>query len=114
MDYEQVIAQHMGLPHKLGEYAKRPDGTLKADDIQADDSCGLGQWLQKDGSKHRDLAEYAALTEAHTRLHGTAADIIKHADAGTMPAEALADKGEFQVSFATFLMALMKLRTKIR
>jgi hypothetical protein len=114
MDYEELTMELMGWPHELSVYVRKPDGSLKASEIEPDDRCGLGKWIRTEGAVHRSLPEYSKLMDAHARIHQVTADIVRHADAGTLAATALDDKGEFKVAFVTFLSALMGFRQNSR
>jgi hypothetical protein len=110
MDYEQVVEQHLAWPHELRAYVDKPDGSFRAADIQSADACGLGQWLRTRGVRYGALSEYSALLRAHGELHQVTADIIRHADAGTLVATALDDQSDFKKSFIHFLSALLAFR----
>ena len=53
MSLEESIPEHALVHHRVTEYAKKPDGSLKADDVGADDACGLGHWLATDEALRR-------------------------------------------------------------
>jgi len=80
MDYEELTMEHMGWPHELSVYVRKPDGSLKASEIEPDDRCGLGKWIRTEGAVHRSLPEYSKLMDAHARIHQVTADIVRHAD----------------------------------
>ena len=111
MDFEETLTHHLDLHHFVSVYAEKPDGSLKADDVRADDKCALGQWLRAAGADQQGVPEYATLKEAHARVHQVGADIVGQADAGTLNRTVLSEKGEHKMALVQFLSALMAIKS---
>jgi hypothetical protein len=114
MDLHDAIEDHVTLHQQVADYARKPDGALKAEGVQRPDSCDLGKWLPAEGAAHRALAQHATLTEAHTAFHEVCADTVRRADAGTLPESALTEKGELYASFTHLCFSISKLNVRIQ
>lgn len=114
MDLHDAIEDHVKMHHEVSEYARRPDGALKAEDVQRPGECDLGKWLPAEGAAHRALAEWARLMEAHVVFHQVCADTVTHADAGTLGEDALGDRGELHAALAQICVSISRLNVKIR
>lgn len=114
MDFDEAIKAHSAWKMKLSNYLKKPDGSLKAADIQVDNKCILGQWIYGEGSKWNSLAEYATLKSEHAKFHRAAADIVRKADSGQSTSEetALGAKSEFGLTSNSVVAAIMSMRRK--
>ena len=114
MDLHDAIEDHVTLHQEVVDYARKPDGALKAEDLQEPDRCELGKWLPADGAAHRALAQHATLTEAHAAFHEVCADTVRRADAGTLPENALREKGELHAAFTHLCLSISQLNVRIQ
>jgi hypothetical protein len=112
MNLEEVLTVHLVLQHQVTAYADKPDGSLKAPDIRPDDQCPLGRWIRTDGAVQQGSPEYAALMAAHEKFHRLSADIVRHADAGTLEKSMLGEKGAYKASLVEFVSAVMTMKRK--
>lgn len=115
MDFDEAIKAHGAWKLKLASYLKKPDGSIKATEIQPDTNCVLGKWIHGDGTKWSQFPEYATLKEEHARFHRAAADIIRKADSGQNTSEetALGSKSEFSSASTAIVRAIMVIRQKV-
>jgi len=114
MDLHDTIEDHVTLHQQVADYARKPDGALKAEDVQGPDRCELGKWLPAEGAAHRALAQHATLTEAHVAFHRVCADTVRHADAGTLGEHALGEKGELHAALVHLCFSISKLNVRIQ
>lgn len=114
MDFDEAIKAHSAWKMKLSTYLKKPDGSLKASDIQADNKCSLGQWIHGEGEKWSFLPEYSKLKTEHAKFHKAAAQVINKADSGqdTTEETALGAKSEFALASTAIVTAIMAIRKK--
>ena len=114
MDFDSAIKAHSDWKIKLATYLKKPDGSLKAADVQLDNKCPLGQWIYGEGGKWSSLAEYSVLKTEHAKFHKCASEVIKKADSGQNTSEevALGAKSEFATASSNVVMAIMKMKSK--
>ena len=114
MNFDEAITAHSAWKLKLASYLKKPDGTLKAAEVQQDNKCALGQWIHGEGAKHSHLAEYGTLKSEHERFHKAAAEVIKKADSGQSVTEdvALGSKSDFASASTQVVSAIMAMRRK--
>jgi hypothetical protein len=113
MNSYEILNEHALVHYQVSEYAKKPDGSLKAADLQEVGKCGLGKWVSTDGVPHSGSPEYEALKQAHARFHKASADTVKQADAAKLPDGWLSDKGELKVSLAGLFIAVSKMSVKV-
>lgn len=113
MDLNEAVLDHMTLHHAVTEYAKKPNGALKVEDLQAHDRCHLGRWLSTDGAAYRALAEHASLEKEHAAFHKASAETVRRADAGTLDDDSLGEKGELKASFTRLCLAMTRFGFKI-
>lgn len=90
MDFEQARQAHFAWKRKLSEYIRRPDGSLKAEDIACDDQCTLGKWIHGEGSRFASIGEFTELKLVHANFHKMAAEIVTKADSGISVSEEVA------------------------
>lgn len=114
MFLHDAIEDHMDLHNEVESYAGKPNGALKAEDVQKVDQCALGKWLPDEGAAHQAHDEYSKLTDAHVAFHSVCADTLRHADEGTLPKDALDAKGELTKSLVNLCAALSKLNVRIQ
>lgn len=116
MNFEEAIAAHSAWKMKLKQYIAKPDRSLAATEVGADDKCALGQWIRGEGQKHSALPEFSKLRSDHARFHKLAADIIKRADAGEKVAEevALGSRSDFASVSSAVVTDLMNLQKKVQ
>ncbi|MFZ3231586.1 MAG: CZB domain-containing protein [Pseudobdellovibrio sp.] len=115
MDFDSAIKAHTAWKMKLGNYIKKPDGSIKTADVQFDNKCDLGQWIYGEGSKHSAMAEFSALKAEHAKFHKCAAAIIAQADAGKSVTEdiALGANSEFATASSNVIGLIMKMRRNV-
>lgn len=116
MDFDAAIKAHSDWKFKLSTYIKKPDGSLKADEVCLDNKCPLGQWIYGEGAKHSAIPEYATLKSEHAKFHKCAAEVIKKADSGQNASEevALGSKSEFASASSNVVSAIMKIKAKAK
>lgn len=114
MDFDEAIKAHSVWKMKLAAYLQKPDGSLKASEIEVDNKCALGQWIHGEGKKWQAIPEYAALKADHARFHRAAAEVVRKADSGQNTSEdiALGGKSEFAQASTAVVTAIMTLRKK--
>jgi methyl-accepting chemotaxis protein len=114
MDFDEAIKAHSAWKMKLSAYLRKPDGSLKAADIQVDNKCALGQWIYGLGAKWSSLPEYATLKSEHARFHKAASQVVIRADSGQDTSEdiALGAKSEFALASSAVVSAIMAIKRK--
>lgn len=114
MDFDEAIKAHSAWKIKLSNYLKKPDGSLKANEIQMDNKCALGQWIYGEGAKFSSLPEYNTLKQEHAKFHKAAAQVVTKADSGqnTLEETALGSKSEFAAASSAVVAAIMGIRRK--
>lgn len=115
MDFNEAIKAHSAWKMKLSAYLAKPDGSLKAADVEKDNVCELGKWLHGEGTKHNSVAEYAPLVKDHATFHKCAAEVIRKADAGQNMSEevALGSSSAFATASSNVVGAIMKMKAKL-
>lgn len=116
MNFDDAIKAHSSWKLKLGEYLRKPDGSLKADQIKVDNTCELGKWIYGEGLKYKDLPEYQSLVKDHAKFHKAAADVVIKADSGKDVKEdtALGAKSDFSNASTAVVTAIMSMRSKVK
>lgn len=114
MDLHDAIEDHISLHQQVSDYAGKPDGALRAEDVQRPDRCELGKWLPGEGAAHQARAEHAMLTEAHVAFHEVCADTVRRADAGALAQDALGDKGPLYAALARLCLSISRLNVRIQ
>jgi hypothetical protein len=114
LDLHDAVEDHMNLHQQVVDYGWKPDGALKADDVQGTDRCELGKWLPAEGAAHQSRPEHGKLADAHAAFHQACADTVRHADAGTLPPNALGDKGALHAAFVHLCISISRLNVKIQ
>lgn len=114
MNFDDAINAHVAWKMKLSTYLRKPDGSLKAQDIEPDNKCGLGQWIYGEGAKHASLPEYATLKNEHACFHKAAADVVRKADSGKSTSEetALGSSTPFAKHSQAVIAAIMVMKRK--
>lgn len=114
MNFDEAIQAHSSWKMKLATYLKKPDGSIKAIEIQVDNKCQLGQWIHGEGAKHSSLPEYQTLKTEHAKFHKAAAEVVKKADAGQSITEeiALGAKSDFASASNSVVSAIMMMKRK--
>jgi len=115
MNFDEAIAAHASWKNKLKSYIAKPDRSLKASEVGANDRCKLGQWLVGEGKQHSKLPAFSKLVEQHTRFHKAAATIITRADQGQKVESevALGSRSEFSDSSAHVVQAILELKRSV-
>lgn len=114
MDFDEAIKAHSAWKMKLSAYLRKPDGSLKSTEIQADNKCALGQWIHGEGAKFSSHAEFVTLKAEHARFHKAAAQVVQRADSGQDTSEetSLGAKSEFGSASGSVVSAIMAIRRK--
>jgi Chemoreceptor zinc-binding domain len=115
MNFDEAIKAHSSWKMKLSAYLRKPDGSLKAADVEVDNKCDLGKWIHGEGAKHSTLAEFGALKTEHAKFHKAAADVVKKADSGQSVSEDIAIGGSspFAQASSAVVTAIMTMKKKI-
>jgi methyl-accepting chemotaxis protein len=114
MNFDEAITAHSAWKLKLSAYLRKPDGSLKASEVAADNKCPLGLWIHGDGKKHAALPEYGVLRNAHAKFHTSAGDVVRRADSGKNVTEELVLGGasDFSRASAAVVMAIINMKSK--
>ena len=115
MDFDEALKAHSAWKMKLSNYLRKPDGSLKSEDIQVDNKCDLGKWIHGEGAKFNTLTEYSTLKSEHAKFHKCAGDVVKKADSGQSVTEeiALGAKSDFAVASGNVVSAIMSMKRKV-
>ena len=116
MDFDQAIAAHSAWKSKLKAYLNKPDGSLKAADIQSDQECLLGQWIHGEAKQWIGNAAYTELKMQHAAFHAAAAELVRKADAGQSVNEelALGAGSDFDKTTSAVVSAIVRMREEAR
>src|SRR5689334_24920780 len=90
MNFDDAIKAHSSWKMRLAEYLRKPDGSLKATDVEADNKCPLGQWIYGEGAKFSTLSEYSTLKSQDASFHKAAGNVVRKADSGQSVTEDVA------------------------
>lgn len=114
MDFDEAIKAHSSWKMKLSTYLRKPDGSLKASEIQLDSKCALGQWIYGEGAKWSSHPEFATLKTEHAKFHKAAAQVVIKADSGqdTSQETSLGANSEFASASSAVVSAIMAIRRK--
>jgi methyl-accepting chemotaxis protein len=115
MDFDHAIAAHSEWKHKLAVYLKKPDRSIKPEEIALDNKCDLGKWIAGEGKKFANFPEYAFVKSDNTHFHKIAAGIVQRANAGQQVTEevALGAKSEFASASSAVVRSIMALKSKV-
>jgi methyl-accepting chemotaxis protein len=99
---------------KLANYLRKPDHSIKANEVALDNVCVLGQWIHGEGKKYAAHPEYSALKTAHAKFHISAADVVRKADSGQNVSEetALGGTSDFSRASSDVVRALLDMKRK--
>lgn len=114
MNFDDAIKAHAAWKLKLSGYLSKPDGSIKATEVELDNRCDLGKWIYGDGKKHASLAEYSTLKSEHAVFHKAAAEVVRKADAGQNTSEevALGGASPFSKASQAVVAAIMAIKSK--
>lgn len=114
MNFDDAVAAHSEWKRKLNAYVQKPDHSLKAAEVGADNRCVLGRWLEGEARKYSAFPEFAKLTTEHTRFHKAAEDIVNKADRGQDVSAALVLGGgsEFGRASSAVVLAIIDMKRK--
>lgn len=114
MNFDDAIKAHSAWKIKLSTYLRKPDGSLKAAEIEPDNKCALGQWIHGEGATHASLPEFTTLKSEHIKFHKAAAEVVRKADSGKDTSEetALGGKSEFSTTSQAVITAIMVMKRK--
>jgi len=112
MDFNQAISAHFLWKFKLAAYLAKPDRSLYAETLAAEDLCALDQWIEGEGKKHVDSPEFTKLVEDHARFHAAVREIINKVDAGEKVNNeaALGANSAYAAASNGIVLSLMKLK----
>jgi hypothetical protein len=115
VNIDEAISAHAKWKMKLASYISKPDQSLQASVVGANNLCDLGKWLHGDGMKYSRLPEYSKLVADHTQFHQIAAEIIRKADSGHKVTDeiALGAKSKFASASSAIVLSLMAMRSKM-
>jgi Chemoreceptor zinc-binding domain len=116
MDFNEAIKAHSAWKQRLNAYAARPDGSLKPSDLERDNLCDLGRWIQGEGKTlYAAWPEFAALKTHHAEFHKSAGTVLRRIAAGTYRKEELALGGSsaYSTSSGACVSAIMALKQKM-
>jgi len=115
MNSDAAIVAHSEWKRKLKSYLSRPDQSLQAAEVGANDRCQLGQWMGGEGSKqYRTWPEFKKLITEHSHFHQTAAELVRRANNGEKVESelALGANSEFSKATSNVISAIAELRKK--
>lgn len=115
MNFDEAVQAHSAWKMKLSNYLRKPDGSIKAADVQQDSKCNLGAWIYGEGKKFSSHPEYEILKAAHAKFHQAAADVIRKADSGKNVTEdvALGAKSDYASASNAVITAIISIRRKV-
>lgn len=115
MDFDEAIKAHSSWKVKLSQYLRKPDGSLKASEIELDNKCALGQWIHGEGTKFRNAPEYSTLISEHAQFHKAAAEVVRKADSGKDVSEevVIGSNSDFGKRSSAVVNAIMTLKRKL-
>jgi hypothetical protein len=115
VNIDEAISAHAKWKMKLASYLSKPDQSLKASVVGADNQCDLGKWLHGEGLKHSRLPEYSKLVSDHAEFHKLAAEIIRKADSGHKVTDeiALGSKSKFARASSAIVLSLKAMKSKM-
>lgn len=87
MDFENALKAHNDLKLKVGQYFKKPNGSLDHRVVRIPNRGTFGMWLHNEARQYAYLPEYHKLVDAHKRFHKAAAEILRQADRGARVTE---------------------------
>jgi methyl-accepting chemotaxis protein len=116
MNFDEAISAHSQWKNKLASYIAKPDHSLNAVEVAADNKCPLGQWLYGEGKKHSSMPEFSKLVSEHAHFHRAASNVIKKADSGANVTQevALGSNSEFASASSAVVQALMSMKSKVK
>jgi hypothetical protein len=115
INFDDAILAHAHWKTELATYLRKPDGTISASDLHADNKCKLGRWIHGEGAQYGALPEYAALKIAHANFHHIAADVVRKADRAQIanPNDVLELYGEFGAASSSVVNCIKMFWRKI-
>ena len=115
MNFDDAIKAHAAWKMKLSQYIAKPDGTLKAGDIEPDNRCMLGKWIYENASLYENMNEYQELKDCHKNFHRCAADIVRKADSGANLTDevALGSKSAYGALSNNIVQLIMRMRRSV-
>jgi hypothetical protein len=116
MDFDSAIHAHASWKSKLACYIAKPDHSLNAATLSADNQCELGRWLQGEGRKYAALPEFKQLVVDHAHFHKAAGEVVRKADSGERVGDeiALGAKSEYALASGSVVATLMKMKAKVK
>ncbi|MEQ1946736.1 MAG: CZB domain-containing protein [Bryobacteraceae bacterium] len=111
MDFDAAIQSHIAWKRKLADYLIHPNGSLRSDEVGADDRCELGKWIYSNAAAFGPQPVYEELKSKHAEFHRCASDVVRMADSGRSISEEIALGGNSGYSQASISVvgALMKM-----
>ncbi len=114
MNFDEALQAHVNWKMKLSHYLRKPDGSLKAREIEGDKACALGKWIHGEGSAYASVPEFGKLKAEHARFHQAAADVVRRADDGVDVKDetALGSQSAFGKASKAVVGAILALKSK--
>ena len=115
MNFDDAVKAHTAWKMKLSGYLNKPDGSLKAAEVECDNRCDLGKWIYGEGVKYNAQPDFTTLKTEHTKFHKCAAAVVRKADSGQKVTEevALGGASEFSKASSAVVGAIMKMKLKV-
>ena len=115
MDFDKAVAAHSKWKMKLASNLRTNDRSMKPDEVQRDNLCDLGKWIQSESTKYAALAEFTTLKQAHGRFHMAAADVVRRANSGAAVSEevALGAASEYAKASSAVVQAIMLMKQRV-
>ena len=98
MNFDSAIQSHASWKMKLTNYLSSPDGSIQADELEKDDQCELGKWIQSESANLGGESTFQELKQLHSAFHKVAAGLVRRADAGENVSAEVALGGESEYS----------------
>ncbi len=115
LDLHEAILAHTRWKMRLLQFIHGRSEALLVSEVERDDLCALGKWLQNEGARHAASAAYREAVQAHTEFHLRAAQVVERADSGDRAgAESmLGAGGAYAAASDAVVLALTKLRIEL-
>jgi hypothetical protein len=115
MQFWTPLKAHADWISRLREQVYGSDAPLSVSEVADFHDCALGRWLADEGSRYRDVPEYAAAQSAHADFHRRAALVVALSASG-LRAEAIAeleDGGGLRRSSRALVRAVQAFRRRV-
>jgi|GEM_PF-2195989 len=114
-DFDEAISVHQNWKKRLLKYSLTPDGSLKAEEIRADNKCELGCWIYGKGNIYSDIEEFNHLKRVHTHFHIVASEMIEKINSRKLSQKELDQlfNEEFDKSSQKIIEIIQQIKRKI-